>query len=235
MPWSCCKVLVWDGTPMTKRRCLFALLFVLAGCFLVLTLPSTRWRLSAWLQGESVYQGRPTSYWAAETRRWQLTLFSDKYPMPFWDRPLTGWENWLERAGLVTGLKIHPLIAGDAAAAPVLLELLQEEDEHVRLLSLHGLFAIIFEQPGDDFIFSSPFTPVEMTQDRLGPPLDQRKAAVARAAFPAVLAVYRGDSDALVRKFAAETLFHMDPAAARANAVRWPGRDSPLRLVSSIR
>jgi len=66
---------------MTKRRLLrWSLILVILAAFAVWLEPTrVVW---GWLRGEAFYQGRPTSWWAAEIGRWH---FCGK-----------GWWNWRE-------------------------------------------------------------------------------------------------------------------------------------------
>jgi hypothetical protein len=121
---------------MTRRRLLYLCLTLLLVALLVL--PAVHWRVIGWVNGEAFYQGRPTSWWARELQRidW-LSLLSSQAPpdpkpawvpevaRPLWDDPMLG-------VGL---LDPHP----PHEAVPVLLGLLQHDDDKVRRVAAEVL------------------------------------------------------------------------------------------------
>jgi hypothetical protein len=105
--------------------------------------PTARSILQGVLYRESFYLGKPTNYWGRliqEREHWALSRFS---PRPF------PW-NWIDRLVRPLGGKqrtdleklIEPLLAGDPAVVPVLIELLGHEDEGVRVTATQGLRAV---------------------------------------------------------------------------------------------
>lgn len=107
-----------DGTSYAARRLLCWLnvigLGVLGFAFLA---PQGYWTWVGYRNRERFYQGKPTSYWSAVLRK----------PTPGWAQYLPTGTHWL------VGLGGYPaVLQGDPAAVPVLLELLKDEDWHVR-------------------------------------------------------------------------------------------------------
>jgi hypothetical protein len=94
-----------------------------------------------------VYLGRPTSYWKRDSRRWKIVLsgFSNKIGhIAVWGRSPSLVEELRERLGLLDQKEVpshlrHPLLQGNAAAVPVLLELLIDTEVQVRVLAAQGL------------------------------------------------------------------------------------------------
>jgi hypothetical protein len=92
------------------------------------------WRLSsAHPTPESVYLGRTTGWWEAECQQWEVIA---EFPGDcWWGEPETLWGR---RPALAKGNKM-PLLAGDRAAVPVLVELLNSRKANVRRIAAQGL------------------------------------------------------------------------------------------------
>jgi hypothetical protein len=141
---------------MTKRRLIrWSLILAILAAFAV-WLDPTRvvW---GWLRGEASYQGRPTSYWRTELRRWERQLWGgepNRLPAERWVRHTTSLETWLDRKlGIVNQQdgEAPAWLRGDPAAAAVLRELANDELEPVRNNARTGLSALgIFDWAGND-------------------------------------------------------------------------------------
>jgi hypothetical protein len=102
--------------------------------------PTARSLLWGVLCRESFYRGKPANYWAG-----RIIERDDWLPVA---RPFP-W-NWLDRIGQRAGGErraelvrlVQPLLKGDPAAVPVLIELLRHANEGVRTTAAKGLRAI---------------------------------------------------------------------------------------------
>jgi hypothetical protein len=129
-----------------KRRwrllLMLVLLLLVAGSFL---LPAVHWRVIGWVKGEAFYEGRPTSYWSGEAKRWEWKRAwgtGTLQPAEGWDRrsspseefleAVTGNRSWFVSAKLV-------LVEPEPAALSVLIELLHDPSPQVRLIAVRGL------------------------------------------------------------------------------------------------
>lgn len=113
--------------------------------------PTSRLVLLGWMRGESLYRGRPTGYWHRDLSRceelWSF-LSQDYYLSGPEPTPIEEWLSWLlgskQKAG-VGGLgsedfdRRFPVLGGDPAAVPVLVELLQYPDCKARREAAEGL------------------------------------------------------------------------------------------------
>ena len=97
---------------------------------------------------ESKYQGRPTSSWRRDLQRWEVcatitygNMFSS-HTTRFRQRRPSVWKKWLNLetdARWAERFSDHPLLQGDPAAVPVLVELLKDSDPEIRLIALEAL------------------------------------------------------------------------------------------------
>lgn len=90
------------------------------------------------------YRGGTAVQWESEIRRWSVGVsgWSNKGGRwTFWYREPRWWEAWLAKIGAARKHDLHemPLLAGDAGAVPVLLELLRSNDSKARLIAAEGL------------------------------------------------------------------------------------------------
>jgi hypothetical protein len=132
----------------------FGLLLLLA-LGAVLAVPTSRFAIVGWLRNDSWYEGRPTSYWRYELGAWHFVdygIFGAKgYPgsrMVFLEREPSWWEELLRKVP-DSDHYISPksqeklaLLNGDAAALPVLTELLKDRDTTIRIIAVMGLYEI---------------------------------------------------------------------------------------------
>jgi hypothetical protein len=82
------------------------------------------------VQGEHLYHGLPSRHWAKAVRRWDGEGMLGVH----W-----GWD-WFDSLMQWLGLTGEPaVLAGDPAAVPVLIDLLQASDEPVRLFAVRGI------------------------------------------------------------------------------------------------
>lgn len=92
----------------------------------------------------NTYAGLTAARWEAEIAG-RMGIFGEWTPegrrSTLWIRGPTSLERWLEWAGLRSDRYRyeHPLLHGDPAAIPVLMELLTSRDNDVRLVALEGL------------------------------------------------------------------------------------------------
>lgn len=119
------------------RRLLFSAALLLLGGALVLH-PDVYWQVVGWWRAEARYQGKPTSYWAAEASQWdEVDLTGLAQAHRLWLRRDSWWDRYIGRR---QPSDLPPLVAGDAAALPVLQELLRAEgDARVRTMAIEGL------------------------------------------------------------------------------------------------
>jgi hypothetical protein len=121
-----------------KRRAAICLgIALLAAPGSLLLAPTWPRNLVAWVQGEHFYRGQPTSYWSRQVRDWLLandwgcTGPFPAIPEPSWfDRV---WAYFGVRPGQADGPDAPLLWQGDPEAVPILVDLLKDEDEAVRL------------------------------------------------------------------------------------------------------
>jgi hypothetical protein len=117
---------------MCKRRRIWFALIALVGVALAAYFEPTNC-VRGWLRGEAFYDGRPTSYWAAEIQRWD-TLFEVAGGAPH-DQYCKysrrhGWPRWLEYS--LPAPEWPKLLDGDPDGLPVLLELADHPDWNVQ-------------------------------------------------------------------------------------------------------
>jgi HEAT repeat protein len=136
------------------------------------------------LHGESFYQGKPTNYWGRLIEQQEPALLALFFPRP--DFP---W-NWIDqlqrplrRKQLAESDKLlRPLLAGDPAAVPVLIELLDHEDETVRVTAAKGLRAVGPAAKDATRALARGLTDTEDVQEKSF----QALAAIGHSAEPAV-------------------------------------------------
>jgi hypothetical protein len=115
--WKIGRKWVWLGTSCLAL--LFALVFT---CFWA------SYSIEHW------FRGFPSSYWAERVRRWHKAGLADRF------RSATGIEridDWLSDCGLAGMPRV---LVGQAAAIPVLLDILKNPDSGVRLEAAEALF-----------------------------------------------------------------------------------------------
>src|SRR5438477_1284342 len=107
---------------MKKRAGILISLLVAVALGIALALPRTHFALLGWAQGESYFQGQPTSYWAGALKK----------------HPFIGDQGDVGKR----------LREGGPAAIPVLCELLKDEEQGVRQQSMLALSLIDWQQEG---------------------------------------------------------------------------------------
>jgi hypothetical protein len=150
----------------TKRRLLRWSLILVALAAFAIWLEPTRvvW---GWLRGEAFYQGRPTSYWAAELAHWDMPVHPPPKDWGSWrlqiwishafsptsapiEERFKQFRDWLlppneevqsrtAEEFVISCLRGPPLLSGDAAARPVLEQLAQHRDSKIRAMAEYGL------------------------------------------------------------------------------------------------
>jgi hypothetical protein len=120
-----------------------------------------------WVRNEAFYGGRPTSFWASEIRESYIPLFAGsgfivgEVAQPSVPSGQVGWLyckqlntldrflSWLQVdiVGRRSPQEGTPLLEGDKAALPVLLELLYADDPKVREVAAWGLALLDGTQP----------------------------------------------------------------------------------------
>jgi hypothetical protein len=87
------------------------------------------------LRGESFYRGRPTSYWRIPVYQRMHRQPDDKPPTA----PTGSWVDWLYGSNGVGAME--PSFSGpsDPAAIPVLVDLLEDEDDQVQFFACNAL------------------------------------------------------------------------------------------------
>jgi hypothetical protein len=150
---------------MTKRRLFrWSLILITLAAFAVWLEPTrVVW---GWLRGEAFYQGRPASWWANELGQWEV-VFCDATgrPLPHQDRTAElvveprqfifrrkerfSWLSKLwTKANSKREFKLYEaalgstLLYGEPEAAPVLCELAESPDSHVRRQAKYGIYVI---------------------------------------------------------------------------------------------
>jgi hypothetical protein len=115
--------------------------------------------IRGWLRGEAFYDGRPTSYWAAEIERWEWD------GKPIWYRHCEGTKQYRHRPllpGRLGALIPEPeapwpaLLDGDKEGLPVLNELLEHPSPHVASWAEEGIARISSGEKGPgktDYLF----------------------------------------------------------------------------------
>jgi hypothetical protein len=100
--------------------------------------------LIGWWRGEAKYKGRYRNYWHAELREYSWYGFWN--PSAPYGRFAKREPDWKEWTALLTSGERRPMFDlnpplqdGDPNAVPVLIELLDAKEEHVRLLAARGL------------------------------------------------------------------------------------------------
>jgi hypothetical protein len=130
-----------------KRR-LVLLLIGLSGLALAYLDPTRC--VHGWLRGEAFYDGRPTSYWAAEIQKWEFEIAVcnclDSWTEGFSRR--SPWPPWLERIFPMPRAEWPRLLDGDAAGLLVLQELCGDPDGEVRDWARIGLERIQNDERG---------------------------------------------------------------------------------------
>jgi hypothetical protein len=87
---------------------------------------------------EAVYQGRTTSEWSKEISRGD-TLYFPVGGYVKWQRHPDWRDEWAKKLSLKPQPSEIPLLNGDPAAVPVLIELLESSDSSARLIAMGGL------------------------------------------------------------------------------------------------
>lgn len=107
--------------------------------------PAVHWRMIGWSRGEAFYQGRPTSWWRDEIKQYDVVHFStgDIY----WMREPSWWKTWwlthISSDSIEFASRADPaLLGGLPETIPVLIELLEDEDDDVRYLAIHAFARI---------------------------------------------------------------------------------------------
>jgi hypothetical protein len=115
----------------------------LFGCAVFLVLVAAGWAHLRPVAGER-FQGLTAAQWASEIGQWRLVMWgrSNKTGiMSFWRRKRSQIATLLQELGIQTTEERFemPLLKGDPAALPVLIELLESTDSQVRLMAAEGL------------------------------------------------------------------------------------------------
>lgn len=109
--------------------------------------PAVHWRLIGWAKGEAFYQGRPKSYWRWEWEWWHPMWTSAGAFLPdyaleryVWYRSPSDWATILDNR---FGIKVNspdrlPLLKGDVESVPVLLQLLETQNNDLKLIACGG-------------------------------------------------------------------------------------------------
>jgi hypothetical protein len=107
---------------MKRRRFIFLGIGILLLTGISL-LPTTRWRIKGWMNGEAFYRGRPTSYWYEQCR------YKSWLQLQYEASRRSNWLiDWLPGSSdQLTGQALAEQFA-DPEAIPVLLELLRFSD-----------------------------------------------------------------------------------------------------------
>jgi hypothetical protein len=85
------------------------------------------------VRGEAVFQGKPTSFWSAQAKRWTA-------PGSAGSPAATTWQDQIwYGVGLRSRASLTAADLGDAAAVPVLVQLLQDGDCHVQQVAAYLL------------------------------------------------------------------------------------------------
>jgi hypothetical protein len=127
-----------------KRRYRIALLLVPVLAVFIVWLEPTR-VIWGWMRGETFYQGRPTSYWAARIQPWSQIVKTSSwrrvntYSYGAVRDPLI---SWLERYVSLPATRWPAVLDGDPDAAVVLHELLDHPESIVREWATEGLHRI---------------------------------------------------------------------------------------------
>lgn len=109
---------------------------------LILAVAAAPWFLFGRHSGPT-YHGRTAAQWESEIRQWYPVAYGN--PMASWFRHASWWEVWLGRVNVSYRVRsdrppaLMPLLAGDAEAMPVLVELLSSPDADARALAAQGL------------------------------------------------------------------------------------------------
>ncbi len=121
---------------MLRRRRTWFLLIALIGVALAVYFEPSHC-VRGWLRGEAFYDGRPTSYWAAEIEQWDYSASGESNAMTeTWSRR-PPWPRWLER--FLPKAEWPRLLDGDADALQVLQELCDYPSAHVRYSARMGI------------------------------------------------------------------------------------------------
>ena len=154
---------------MKRRWRLWLALFLalLAGASLLH--PAVHWRLLGWARGEAFYQGFPTSWWVADIEDHFIPLLnwnpdgpgSPVYtpdllspkdwvrgkPNPWYEWRPSWWGGSNDRTVDLLDFDFAPLVNGDPAALPVLLELIRRPEVKSRQVGVTGLFGLARREP----------------------------------------------------------------------------------------
>jgi hypothetical protein len=123
---------------MWKRRRTWLLLLAVVGLTIAGLYEYVTHVGRGWLCGEAFFDGRPTSYWAAEIQQWEFHCSageSNGHSEYFVRR--SPWPGWQERY-LPKG-EWPQLLNGDADAFPVLQQLRHFPSTHVQYLAGIGI------------------------------------------------------------------------------------------------
>jgi len=198
---------------MSRRvllRAVLLLVVVLAGA---LALPDLRWWVYGRLRGEAMYRGKPTSYW--------------REVIHAWPGPQCGPVTLPDRVKKAVGLPYQlgplpePLEGSSLAAVPVLVELLNDGDDHDRYYAAY-LLGRGSGAPAD--------LPAVVEVVRHGRTPESRCAAIralqlmeagGREAIPALEEVFHEkDADELVRQQAGQALQRIREGVAVQSGVK---------------
>jgi len=128
---------------LLKKRWLWCGLLLL-GSVAVLLFPSSRWRLVGWVQGESFYKGRPTSYWRERVKQRKTASSSTGAATA---SSSTLWQHLRKHfAGSDITDERRPLLITrgrinipDVDALPVLIELIPDTDADIAAYTFEKL------------------------------------------------------------------------------------------------
>jgi hypothetical protein len=193
--------------------------------------PGVYWPVTGWLKGEPFYQNRPTRYWKQAVQDYVHLEFGVRL------RPLTLGEKVLSTLGvrLPSGWDRPPVLDGDPAALPVLIDLLKDENPSIRVAALiafqrialtrsdaraTGLIPILVNLLNDSNVGNANESPFLWR----GPgPIQVREVAIrvlgtmgpeTKEAVPAIMVILKGE-DQDIRGQAAIALRQIDPDRAR--------------------
>jgi hypothetical protein len=142
---------------MWKRRRLWFLFLGVAGLTFGVLYESATHVGRGWLRGEAFFDGRPTSYWAAELAQWEIVEIGGGggRHWPVYGRR-SPWPKWLERYMPIQKAEWPALLDGDADASSVLHALCNHPSRHVQFLASSGLDRIHNGERGPSFPWSLP-------------------------------------------------------------------------------
>ena len=123
----------------TEVRCRWRLFLVLGLLLVVsglLLVPKVRWSAYGWLRGEAFYQGRPASYWRDQVQRHFEAKARGSVEIPWIAGVL---DDLGAPVSIDNPLDMPEVLRPDPSAIPVLIDLLQEDDEQVCLAACDAL------------------------------------------------------------------------------------------------